>query len=240
MPDAVGRFQAVVVCTESLAGRDPVAWVRGFRAAAGLDTTRTLLVTGSACANFAAGLDVSHGLIAAGTAAAVLLVVTDKVSAGTRYQPLGNSVVGDGAVSCLVTGSHGHAPFRLIGQAAETWLGSDSMLAHARTLLTATRSAARRSTGDALVSVRHVITPNFDETTRQLLGMAVSAPAAAQHAGLLREVGHCFSADVPLNLRDLVRSGAAVPGDLVLAVSCSKDTVYVTTFEYVGGGGEDR
>ncbi|MDJ0105739.1 hypothetical protein QM646_04945 [Rhodococcus erythropolis] len=230
-------FQAVVVCTDSLDDDSPTDWVRKLRAAAGLHSIRTLLVSGAACANFAAGLEVARGLIFAGSAVSVLLVTTDKVSVGTRYQALGATVIGDGAVACMVTTNPGCGQFRMVDQATETWAGSAGRLGHAKTMLTATRSAAKKVAGGDLAVVRHVVTPNFDRTTRQLLVMAASADSASLHPGLLSEVGHCFAADVPLNLHDLARSGVADRGHLVLTVSCGQDTVSVTVFEYFGEGG---
>jgi 3-oxoacyl-[acyl-carrier-protein] synthase III len=228
-------FQAVVVCTDSIEDTTPTEWLVDFQDAAGLGATRAVFVSGSACGNFATGLDVSRGLIASGNADSVLLVLADKVLSGTRHPTLSMTVFSDAAVSCLVTAAPERPSFQLVATATETLpkpRHEPSELVHARTILTATRSAANRATSGRTSSIRHVVTPNFGTSTRELLAMAISIPSAHLYPGLVSENGHCFGADVPLNLSELTRSGLLADGHEVLAIASSSTTLSVMVFRY--------
>ena len=240
-PPAGPSFQAVVFCSDSVRDRTPAETVLHLRNGADLFSTQIVFVSGSACANLAVGLDVSRGLIAAGVADSVLLLTADTLLSGTRFPPISSTVFSDGAASCLVTARPVASSFRLLGTATENWPAIDDdggELAAPRKLLTATRSAAGRATGGSLDGFHHLVTPNFGDSTRRLLAMAVPSSSLRPHPGVVSEVGHCFAADVLLNLHDLEHRRLINDGDKVLTIAASRQSLSVMTFQYCENGGE--
>jgi 3-oxoacyl-[acyl-carrier-protein] synthase III len=233
----LASFEAVVVCTDSLGETGPSDFVLDIQRAAHLDSTRTIFVSGGECANFVVGLDVATGLVATGAADPVLLVLVDRVIAGTRYTPVSDSAYSDGAVSCRVSATPGENSFRLMGSATETRLPRDATwgdLADARTTLAAMRTAATRAMDDdGSVSVRHVITLNLGDRARQLIAMAAPVPSGRLYSDSVRKHAHCFGADIPLNLDDLASSRLLTDGDGVLALATSRHAFSATLFRYI-------
>lgn len=238
-PRDARAFQAVVLCTDSLGGDiAPGHWVRAYQKAAQLESTRTLYVTGSECANFALALDVASGLIGSGAADAILLVLVDNISSESRFTPISNSAYSDGAVACLVSGTASPGSFELVRSATETRLPRDDTwgdLADARTTLTAMSAAARRAVGEGPADrFRHLLTLNLGDTARRLLAMAAPVPLGRLYSDSVRTTGHCFAADIPLNLQDLVAARQLADGDEVLALASSRHAFSAMAFRFQG------
>ena len=216
-------FEAIVVCTDSIGDMVPTGWLIAYKSAAGLSSVPAYFVSGSACANFVAALDVARGLLAIGGAERVLLVTADRAQPKERYPPAGSTVYSDGAVSCLVsTEPEADASFRVLRTATESWKPDRDRLGDlttAKTVAYAMASVTRQLTEDDEPNYEYLLTPNFGITTRQLIELAASLPRAVHHPGTLDEVGHCFSADMALNLQHLEKTGRLVDGDQLLAVA---------------------
>jgi len=236
-PATGASFDTIVLCSDSAdAGAAPGDWCLAFQRAAGLDGVRVLLVTGSACANFALGLEVAGSLIATRASACVLVVLADRIVEGTRYTAISRSVYSDGAVSCLVTAGGGAASYGVLGNATVTRAYDDDVvgLGDARSTVLAMRKAARRALGDRAGDVRHVVTLNLGEAARTLIAMAIPAARGRLHPGTIDTVGHCFAADIALNLRELERAGLA-DGDVVLALASSRHALSAVALQFSAG-----
>jgi len=236
-PPAVEPFDAVVVCTESSGADASSEWTREYRRRAGLAGTAASLVGGAACANFALGLDVCRAQILAGVAQRLLLVVVDRVLAGTRYTPVSQSVYGDGAVACLVTADASPGAFRVVGSATVSRLApcDETNLAEARRTVVSMSEAVRLATrGQSLERLRHIVTLNLGDTARRLVAMAAPPSPARLYSDLSASNGHCLGADIALNLQGLAASAQLADEDLVLALTCGRHDFSAISLAYVG------
>jgi 3-oxoacyl-[acyl-carrier-protein] synthase-3 len=240
-PESVPEFDAVIVCTDAVEGQPPGDWSGAYQLAAGLESVPVFLVTGTACANFAAGLDAARGMIASGVAEDVLLIMVDRVVEGSRYTAISRSVYSDAAVSCLVSARPTQDSFRLLRTAIEIRLPRDgewNELADARTTVLAMSRAVRRVAGECPADgFDHVLTLNLGATARKLLSM--STPLSPEHVftGPVEELGHCFAADIPLNLRALQESGALARPSRILALASSRASL--AAIALASGPGKD-
>jgi 3-oxoacyl-[acyl-carrier-protein] synthase-3 len=235
-PPASGAVDAVVVCTDSIGAEGPGDWSLDYRGAAGLADSQVMFVSGSACANFVPGLEAAHGLIATERADSVLVVLADRILSGTRYTAVSRSAYSDGAASFLVERRPHAKSFRLLKTATELRGlpdGTEGELAEARTtLLAMSRAAQRAMEGDPSDGIAHVVTLNLGESARRLLVMATGLPEALASDGRAAEIGHCFAADIALNLGHLERTGMLDSGDRVLALASSRYSLSAVALEY--------
>jgi 3-oxoacyl-[acyl-carrier-protein] synthase-3 len=235
------EFDTVIICTDAVEGRPPGEWSSTYQLAAGLESASVLLVTGAACANFAAGLDAARGMIASGVAENVLLVMVDRLVEGSRYTAISRSVYSDAAVSCIVSARPAPGSFRLLRTATETRLPQDgewSELADARTTLLAMNRAAKRAAGDRPADrFDHVLTLNIGATARKLLSMAARVHEEHVFTGPIGELGHCYAADIPLNLRALTESGTLGLDDYILALASSRSSLAAIVLAFGPGEG---
>jgi 3-oxoacyl-[acyl-carrier-protein] synthase III len=219
-------FDAVIVCTDAVEGQPPGDWSAAYQLAAGLESAPVFLVTGTACANFAAGLDAARGMIASGVAEDVLLVLVDRVVEGSRYTAISRSVYSDAAVSCLVSARPAAGSFRLLRTAIEIRLPRDGQwneLADARTTILAMSRAVKRAAGEFPVDgFDRVLTLNLGATARKLISMSTRVSPEHVFTGPVEELGHCFAADIPLNLRALQESGSLGADARILALASSR------------------
>lgn len=235
-------FDTVIICTDAVEGQPPGEWSSAYQLAAGIESAPVFLVTGAACANFAAGLDAARGMIASKVAENVLLVMVDRVVKGmSYYTAISRSVYSDAAVSCLVSARPAPESFRLLRTAIETRLPQDggwNELADARTTVLAMNRAAKRAAGDRPADrFDHVLTLNLGLTARKLLSMAARVHPEHVFTGPVGQLGHCFAADLPLNLRALLESGVLVPDAHVLALASSRGALAAIALAF--GPGED-
>lgn len=232
-------FQAMVFCCDTIEEGTPSEWMHGLLDGTDASSLPAIFVGGNRCTNFAVGFDVARGLIASRQADSVLVVTSDRVLSGTRHLPSSMTVFSDGAMACLVTcDPEGRPSYELIGAASEKWTSSGSereWLADARVTLSAMRSATQRITGGENGRFRHLVTPNFGKATRKMLAMAVGMPPEKLYAGPVTTIGHCFSADIPMNMKHLDESSFIAEGDEIITVCSSRSLLSVVAFVYRTG-----
>jgi 3-oxoacyl-[acyl-carrier-protein] synthase-3 len=86
--------------------------------------------------------------------------------------------------------------------------------------------AAKRAGGEhPAASFDHILTLNIGATAQKLLAMSTRAPSSRVFTGPVEEFGHCFAADIPLNLRALQESGSLTPNARVLALASSRNAL---------------
>ncbi|MEV7339974.1 hypothetical protein [Streptomyces sp. NPDC093544] len=208
---------------------------------AGLPRTPGAVVGGSASANLAPALRTAHGLLATEGLETVLLVTADRITDGTRYQPVGVTVLSDGAAACLI-GSVPHGPgYRLLASAtvveADAAEVSNSIKAAALVKSGVTRARAEldRRLADPERPFRHLVTGNYSRATRTFLSRLCGTAPADPYTPDVAEVGHSFSADLLRGLADLMEQKLVEPGDRVLVLATSPRSWSMLAVEYVDG-----
>ncbi|MFB6887865.1 hypothetical protein ACFCX4_00910 [Kitasatospora sp. NPDC056327] len=210
-------------------------------AGAGVPAAPGVAVGGSASANLAAALRVATGLLTAERLDTVLLVSADRITGGPRYQPVGVTVLSDGAASCLI-GRRPYGPgYRVLGSStvvrADAVEVSNSLKA-ANLVKVGVTEALRRLNGqlpDPGRGFRHLITGNYSLATRTFLSRLCGIELSAVHTPEVAEVGHGFSADLLSGLASLREQGPAGPGDRVLVLATSPRSWSLIALEHTDG-----
>ncbi|TDU04453.1 3-oxoacyl-[acyl-carrier-protein] synthase-3 [Streptomyces sp. 846.5] len=221
---------------EPTPSRDALAILR----AVSLPTTSPVLVGGSGCGNFAAALRTARNALRAERLSTVLLVTSDCVVGGTRFETAGGIVMSDGAASCLVTAAPIGPSFRVLGigthsQALEP---SASPLLGVRALkagINLARARLEDELPDARRGFRFLLTGNYAESTRKIFSAICGFDLTDTYAPRVAEIGHCFSADLMIGLDGLAREGALAEGDRLLLLATSPHTWALVAVEYLEG-----
>ncbi|SDT80552.1 hypothetical protein [Actinoplanes derwentensis] len=228
---------AVVYCTDTPTGATPTMDMWTFLEGAGLVDVSATAVSGGACGNLGLGLAAARGILATQPVDAVLLVTSDAVRDGTRFNPDGLTVMSDGAASCLVT-RQPFGGFRLTGLSSATQLDIDMNRGfnQARTMNRNIGQAVRQAFAGLdhrPVDCRHFVTANYGTTPRSFLAMAAGCRPAQILTPTAREVGHCFSADILINLFALLAEGDIRPNDRLCMLATSRRSWHAMAADYV-------
>jgi 3-oxoacyl-[acyl-carrier-protein] synthase-3 len=98
--------------------------------------------------------------------------------------------------------------------------------------------AVKRAAGERPAdSFDHILTLNIGATARKLLSMATRLSPELVFTGPVEEFGHCFAADIPLNLRALQDSGALAERPRILALASSRASLAAIALAF--GPGKD-
>jgi 3-oxoacyl-[acyl-carrier-protein] synthase III len=198
-----------------------------------LPAARYLRVSGHDCGNLGPALALARQALASGENSRVLLVLADKALDGDRNPANRLSVISDGAVACLVTGTPSGldgAEFAVravttitdIQAASSAAVGSaaaDQRVLSTVTLSVAGVTAVTAQTGRELADFDHLVFPNYRKGIQEFLCSAMGSPPEHLLVGPMAEFGHCFSADILMTLGHCAGTGQIRPGDHVLA-SC--------------------
>ncbi|MER7705184.1 hypothetical protein ABTX81_20100 [Kitasatospora sp. NPDC097605] len=210
-------------------------------AGAGVPTAPTVVVGGSASANLAAALRVATGLLTAERLDTVLLVSADRVTGAGRYQPVGVTVLSDGAAACVV-GARPYGPaYRVLGVStaikADAVEVSNSLKAAQLVKLGVTEARERllRTLPEPDRGFRHLITGNYSLATRTFLARLCGTDPAAVHTPAVAELGHSYSADLLHGLESLRERGLVEEGERVLVLATSPRSWSMIALEYAGG-----
>ncbi|PCG84208.1 hypothetical protein CIB93_20545 [Streptomyces sp. WZ.A104] len=232
---------SAVLCTDTPAAVSPTMDLWDFLAGTGRSDLPGAIVGGSGCGNLGPGLAAARDAVRAGTASSVLLVTADRVSTGTRYLPSGTTVLSDGAASCLVSREPvGDGPaVRLRSLSLGVRLDTESSareLAVARATTRAVGGIVRRALeplGLERRDVGKILMGNYGDASRSFLALAAGVDPRRAHCPTQADLGHCFSADILVNLAELARRGEAVPGEPVLLLASSPRSWAAALVEYV-------
>ncbi|MEU2234636.1 hypothetical protein [Streptomyces vietnamensis] len=209
--------------------------------AAGLPQAPGVVVGGSASANLAPALRTAHGLLAAERPETVLLVTADRITDTTRYQPVGVTVLSDGAAACLVGPEPRGPGYRLLASAtvvrADAAEVSNSIKAASlvKTGVTRARAELDGQLADPGRPFRHLVTGNYSLATRTFLARLCGLDLTAAHAPDVAGTGHAFSVDLLAGLADLQERKLVDPGDRVLVLATSPRSWSMLAFEYTEG-----
>ncbi|WP_018348396.1 hypothetical protein [Longispora albida] len=231
---------AVVYCTDTAPDKSVTADAWDLLLALDLPTTPVTVVGGSGCGNLGPGLRLARSLLSEGEAETVLLVTADRVKAGTRYLGNGQTVLSDGAASCLVSSWKPASGFHLLGLASSSRLdiGTAKLrpILVAKSTAEAVRSAIERSIRPMSLSrddFQHLLPGYYGRSPQAFLAMSAGFPLDKIYCPMLPDVGHCFSADVLLSLASLTEAGGLRSGDLLMLLAISPRSWSVAPVSYV-------
>ncbi|MGF1431312.1 hypothetical protein [Kitasatospora sp. LaBMicrA B282] len=208
---------------------------------AGVPTAPTVAVGGSASANLAAALRVATGLLVAERLDTVLLVSADRITDGARYQPVGVTVLSDGAAACLISRTPHGPGYRVLGvstaiQADAVEVSNSLKAANLVKLgVTAARERLLADLPEPERGFRHLVTGHYSLATRTFLSRLCGLDLTAVHTPAVAEVGHSFSADLLLSLASLHEQGLVEPGDRVLVLATSPRSWSLIALEFTTG-----
>ncbi|GAA3728822.1 hypothetical protein GCM10022225_07770 [Plantactinospora mayteni] len=231
-PPQVAPVDLALVCTDSADHPDMTRWLVDYQLLTGLESTRTILVSGSACANTITAMDMARGLLACGSARRILGVTADR-AASSRYLASGQSVLSDGAASWLMTRTPGPRSFELLGVTGETrCLRTTHPLSQARSLIRAVQQGYDRLRNDLDQPSRYLVLPHLGKSSRDLLTMAVGSGPDRRYDAPVADLGHCFAADPLLDLAQMQQEGALDDGDQVLVVASAAHTAWLAALRF--------
>jgi 3-oxoacyl-[acyl-carrier-protein] synthase-3 len=157
----------------------------------------------------------------------VLLVTADKLLDPSRYAREGLTVFSDGAAACVVSADPAESSFAVLGVATHSSpeigdyrAADDFTLLQASGHGVAAVAAKLRTAAAAAEDVDHVVTSNFGASLRRFLAISAGYPSRLPFAPRAGEIGHCFSADLLINLREFERQDGESDGDRLLLL-CS-------------------
>ncbi|GAA2107301.1 hypothetical protein GCM10009759_46250 [Kitasatospora saccharophila] len=233
------RPDSVVYSSESFAGESVTTDLWDFLLSVGTPATPALAVNGNGCGNLANALEVARNrLRTEPDESSALVTVADRLDHHDRYQPNGQTVLSDGAASCLVTTAPQGPSYRVLGISCHLradWPQDVPAMASARTVMAGVEAAVTRLRSrlpDPATEFGRLITGNYGSSTRSFLAMAAGLDPDDAYAPLAADTGHCFAADPLLALDALEREGAVLPGERLLVLATSSRSWSAVALEY--------
>ncbi|SDZ35375.1 3-oxoacyl-[acyl-carrier-protein] synthase-3 [Amycolatopsis xylanica] len=224
-PDTV---DAVVFSTDTSPELTPTAEIWDFLEAVGLPRTPATFVSGSGCGNLGPALAVARGMVLTGDKPTVLMVTADRVRSRTRYLTNGQTVLSDGAASCVVSSTLSGPGYELRTMAdtcrADIGTVADKPILVARATTLGIRAVVRTVTERLSLTTadfRHVLTGNYGRSTLEFIASSARVPVDRVASPLGAGTGHCFSADALLTLEHLVDRGHLDDDDQTLVLTMS-------------------
>ncbi|NKY43613.1 hypothetical protein [Nocardia cerradoensis] len=189
----------------------------------GLTHATPIGVSAAECANFGTALHLARTLVTTGEARNVLLVTADACTTPEqRLLRLVNSVVSDGAASCLITTQHARI------EILTTSTGTNHLIRAAtnpdaiaaltrRTLIGLVDNALSRANIDR-AQIHQVITNNINTEALRFITLSAGLDHNLTYLDNVADFAHVHSADNLINLQSYLEDGAA-PDQIVLTVS---------------------
>jgi 3-oxoacyl-[acyl-carrier-protein] synthase III len=220
---------AIVFCTDTAPELTPTSEAWDLMLELGLPRTPVTVVGGSGCGNLEPGLSVARSLILLDGLATVLLVTSDRNRARTRYLDNGQTVMSDGAASCIVSSQPVPGPsFSLRGLArsfrADIGTVAVRRIMVARATVEAVETTVRRAVEAlplAVGDIRYLLTGNYGRTPLELLAESAGFPADRVYGPMISQNGHCFAGDVLVGLGSLIETDELDDGDHVMLLTAS-------------------
>jgi 3-oxoacyl-[acyl-carrier-protein] synthase III len=222
--DAVGPPDLSIYCTETWFEMMPAEALSRFVTSLGAGTARALALGGHGCANFTVGLDLACTEVADGRAA-VLLATVDRLPQGrSRSFRDGLALLSDAAAGCLVTDRPLGDGYRVVARAlrSTSTIGDDGQdLLDIRVSVDDVQAGVSEVLDRAGVGrdgVRWLVLNGHRPASNDFLAGATGLAGIARARPALGTNAHCFAADAPIVLRDLLDGGDVRDGDHVLVL----------------------
>ncbi|MFF4025427.1 hypothetical protein ACFYY5_21525 [Nocardia elegans] len=189
----------------------------------GLSHATPIGISAAECANFGTALHLARTLVASGEARTVLLVTADACTAPEqRLLRQVNSVISDGAASCLVTTEPARIEILTTATATDQLIRAatnpDTIAALTRrTLLGLVDEVLSRADIDR-TQIRQVITNNINTEALRFMTLSAGLDHNLCYVDNVADFAHVHSADNLLNLQSYLEDGAA-PDQIVLTIS---------------------
>jgi 3-oxoacyl-[acyl-carrier-protein] synthase-3 len=205
----------------------------------GLIDTPSMAVSGGGCSNLGTGVQVARAVLATEGLATVLLVTADRVAGPSgRYLTHGATVLSDSAAACVLTAGPIADGFRILGMSTEVRADIDAtanQLVRGRAIMQKIGRGLGRASAESGVQpaeCRYLLTGNFGRTSRTFLTIAARCTAEQGYWPWVADMGHCFSADILVNLSTLMERSEIDPADRLLLLSSSPHSWSVIIAEY--------
>ncbi|ACY13670.1 3-oxoacyl-ACP synthase [Haliangium ochraceum] len=190
----------------------------------GLTRANAVGVTLGECGNLGPALRVAEGLVAGG-AAPLLLVCTDAVRPDVdRVVPPSATVLGDGAVACVVSPTRGRVSVRAVSQISNHLLRRiDPQTQAVRTLRVTAQGVARAAkaaldqAGLEPARVSRLLLTNQNKAVRLMFAQQCGIPVERIRTPTIADNAHLFAADILAGLPSV--SAELDIGDHILAVA---------------------
>jgi 3-oxoacyl-[acyl-carrier-protein] synthase III len=220
---------AIVFCTDTAPELTPTSEAWDLLLRLGLPRTPVTVVGGSGCGNLGPGLSTARSMIVLDELCPVLLVTADRMRARTRYLDNGQTVMSDGAASCVVSSRPPPGPsFEVRGLAssfrADIGTVAVRRIIVARATVEAIEDTVRRAADRSSLTARdfrYLLTGNFGRTPRELLAESAGVSVDRVYCPMLGQTGHCFAGDVLVSLGSLQQTDQIDHGDHVLLLTAS-------------------
>ena len=213
----------------------------------GLDAPRipAIVVNGNGCGNLALALATARNSVRAEEGhSGVLVVVADRLDdPDERYQPNGQTILSDGAASCLVGARVPASGFRLLGISVRHRADFDPRavpaMAGVRVVMAGVEEAVEDlrakvpPTEHGALEYSRLVTGNYGVSTRRFLALATGMDTADDYAPHASDMGHCFAADLLVNLATLQERKEVRPGERLLLLATSSRSWSAMAVEYV-------
>jgi 3-oxoacyl-[acyl-carrier-protein] synthase-3 len=237
-----GGVDAVVYATDTF--WQPEATKGPARLLEALGCSRTPLYGAALheCGNLGAALHTARATVAAGLAHDVLVLTTDVCRPGGRLMGGNLSVLSDGAASCLVGTARPDSGFRLIAMqtAVEGAMHRINITTDTIAVVKATSDGLGRASKAAYVAAgvqptdaKLLVTNNYGRSSLRIFAASVGMGFDKVYHANNADIGHCFAADVLIDLEALRTGGDLRPGDLVVALMTGTHAWTCAAFEYV-------
>jgi 3-oxoacyl-[acyl-carrier-protein] synthase-3 len=205
----------------------------------GLPGADMVHVSGHECGNLAPALQLARDALESGCRRTVLLLLADHALEGRRLMDNGLSVFSDGAAACMVTKEPPRGPHVRVLEVvvARCHPGQVGPVAGGG-IVTTTRLAAEalraceEATGMARTDFQHVMFSNYRQASQRFLTAAMQMPPESLLLHDVSDVGHCFSADIVVNLDWCLSNGSFDGRGAVLACVMGPWSWGVIAFEY--------
>lgn len=215
------RPDAIIYASESPSSADVWNVLLGGK----LPDVTGIGVSGNGCGNLAPALRIARALIQSERLGQMVIVTSDRVDNGTRYQTHGTTVLSDGAASCLVSASPPTSgPYckvlALSSEVRADFAPADAVFS--METISDAISMAQAAMMEELTEwdFERLITGNYGATTREFLAMAAGLDWDAAYCPSIADFGHCFSADILISLSELL-SGPFDDGERILLMPTS-------------------
>lgn len=207
----------------------------------GASYTPLMLVTANVCANMASMLRIARNAVLVGDAATILVVTTDTWGTGSRLIDAGTCLMSDAASSLIVSALRPRQGWRIgpIAQSVDHTLHSMDAATNTMCMLQGHVGGMQRLAEQTFNGAnpfreeyRTIVGNNIGTTIQRVLLRAADMDEACLYTQTETD-GHCFSADVTVNLAAIEDDMAE--GELVLLFPSAHNYWATVQLERVGG-----
>lgn len=220
---AAKEVGAVILCSATFPNsyQSHTELAHDFLSSVGLTDAACLGVTLLGCCNYLAGISLANALVSSGKYNNVLVVTGDVVPANEdRFKPY--ALFSDGASSCIVSRNSKIAEFEICAEAS--YSSTVSMKPDAPfdgEIINRANDTLLSASNLTFSDIKFVMSNNLFIPIATQKEEEAGASSEQLFLSNVEHKGHCFAADIAINLCDANESGSITSGDHVLLASDS-------------------